>query len=379
MATKLSFSNKNNAWGNNKASCIILSVVFIFSFGLYAQVNVGAGGIKTVVIDPGHGGKDPGCHGAHSNEKTVTLAIGLMLGDYIKKAYPEIEVIYTRDTDVFIELDERAQIANRNQADLFICIHANAGPAKAFGAETYVLGLHRTEAQRKIAERENSVIEFEVGVDSYEKLSADAIIARQLQLSVFLNHSIEFASQLQNQFVKIGRSDRGVRQAGFLVLYKTTMPSVLIETGFLTNPSEENFLADSSSQKKMAGAMFTAFKEYKTYYEAADQSTKANTSAPIDYGDKEENVASNDIIFRVQIETSTNPLPTDDEIFKGMPVWRYQSNGLYKYTVGVYRKVDQANDLKKKMRSEGYEHAFVVAFQNGARINLDKAVELSNN
>ena len=379
MATKLSFSNKNNAWDNNKASCIILSVIFIFSLGLYAQADVGLGGIKTVVIDPGHGGKDPGCHGAHSNEKTVTLAIGLKLGEYIEKTYPEIEVIYTRKTDVFIELDERAQIANRKKADLFICIHANAGPAKAFGAETYVLGLHRTEAQRKIAERENSVIEFEDGVENYEKLSADAIIARQLQLSVFLNHSIEFATRLQNQFVEIGRSDRGVRQAGFLVLYKTTMPSVLIETGFLTNPSEENFLADSASQEKMAGAMFSAFKEYKAYYEAADQSTKSNTSAPVDYGDKEENVKPEDIIFRVQIETSTNPIPTDDDIFKGMPVWRYESNGLYKYTVGVFRNVDKANGLKKKMRTEGYEHAFVVAFQNGARINLDKAVELSKN
>ena len=202
-------------------------------------------GIKTVVIDPGNGGQDPGCHGNHSNEKQVTLAIGLKVGSFIEKAYPDIKVIYTRKTDVFIELDERAAIANRNNADLFICIHANAGPATAFGAETYVLGLHKTEAQGKIAERENASIEFEANSENrYEKLSADAIIARQLQLSVFLNHSIEFATQVQNNFVALGRTDRGVRQAGFLVLYKTTMPSVLIETGFLTNPEEENFLAD---------------------------------------------------------------------------------------------------------------------------------------
>ncbi|MBN4071228.1 N-acetylmuramoyl-L-alanine amidase [Crocinitomix catalasitica] len=378
MRTKLSFSIKNYALGYNKARCIILSLFVFFSLALYAQDDVGLTGIKTVVIDPGHGGKDPGCLGAHSKEKTVTLAIGLKLGEYIEKTYPDINVIYTRSTDVFIELDERAQIANRNNADLFICVHANAGPKAAFGAETYVLGLHRTEAQRKIAERENSAIQYEERADErYETLSADAIIARQLQLSVFLNHSIEFAAKLQKQFVKIGRSDRGVRQAGFLVLYKTTMPSVLIETGFLSNAAEENFLVDSASQVKMANAMFKAFNEYKIYYEAADQSTKTNTSIPVDYGDKENKVKKNDIVFRVQIETSTRKIPLDDAIFKGMPIYRYQNNGLYKYTVGLYRNVDLANELKRKMRTDGYEHAFVVAFQNGNRINLDKAIELS--
>ncbi len=380
MRTKLSFSIKNNALDNNKTRCIILSLFFFFSSSLYAQDDVGLTGIKTVVIDPGHGGKDPGCHGAHSNEKTVALAIGLKLGEYIEQTYPDIEVIYTRKTDVFIELDERAQIANRNNADLFICVHANAGPKTVFGAETYVLGLHKTEAQRKIAERENSAIQYEEGADErYETLSADAIIARQLQLSVFLNHSIEFAAKLQKQFVKIGRSDRGVRQAGFLVLYKTTMPSVLVETGFLSNAAEENFLADSASQVKMAKSMFTAFNEYKTYYESADQSTKTNTSTPVDYGDKEDKVKKNDIVFRIQIETSTRAIPLDDPIFKGMPIWRYQNNGLYKYTVGLYRNVESANELKRKMRAEGYEHAFVVAFQNGRRINLDKAIELTAN
>ncbi|MCG8575954.1 MAG: N-acetylmuramoyl-L-alanine amidase [Flavobacteriales bacterium] len=360
------------------ARCIILFVLFIFSPVLFAQGDVGLTGIRTVVIDPGHGGKDPGCHGKHSNEKTVTLAIGLKVGQFIEEKYPNIKVIYTRKTDVFIELDERAQIANRNNADLFICIHANAGPEKAFGAETYVLGLHRTEAQRKIAERENSAIQFEEGSDTkYEKLSADAIIARQLQLSVFLNHSIEFATRIQDQFVRIGRSNRGVRQAGFLVLYKTTMPSVLIETGFLTNPEEENFLADSASQTKMAQSIFTAFEEYKAYYEVADQSTVSSTSNPIDYGLEENSITPEDVVFRVQIETSTESIPLDDPIFKGMPVWEYENNGLHKYTVGLYKKVDPANDLKKKMREKGYEHAFVVAFQNGNRINLDKAVKLT--
>ena len=197
--------------------------------------------INKVVIDAGHGGKDPGCHGESAYEKHVCLSMALMLGSMIEDRYPEIEVLYTRKTDVFVELAERAKIANRNDADLFICIHANAASPQAYGTETYVLGLHRTDAQQRVAERENSTIHLED--DKGEKykdfdLSPDAIIARQLQLSVFLDQSINFASKLQKEFKAIGRYNRGVKQAGFLVLYKTTMPSVLIETGFLTKPTE---------------------------------------------------------------------------------------------------------------------------------------------
>ena len=333
-------------------------------------------GIKTVVIDAGHGGKDPGCHGKHSNEKTVTLAIALKLGAYIEEKYPDIKVIYTRKTDVFVELNERAQIANRNNADLFICIHANSGPEAAFGAETYVLGLHRTESQRKVMERENSVIQFEDNPDQYEDLNEEMIMIYQLQQAVNLDHSINFAVKLQDQFEKLKRHNRGVRQAGFLVLYKTTMPSVLIETGFLTNPEEENFLADEASQTKMASSIFTAFESYKSEFEGADLSV-GTTINGIDtslYGMEENEVTSDQVTFRVQIETSTTKLATDDERFQNMPVWMYEAGGLYKYTVGLFTDIDAANRLKKEMRNKGYEHAFVVAFQNGERINLDKAI-----
>jgi N-acetylmuramoyl-L-alanine amidase len=363
----------------NILKAIILPVIFFFSTALWAQSSDLAKGIKTVVIDPGHGGKDPGCHGKHSNEKTIALAIGLKLGDFIEENYPDINVIFTRKTDVFVELNERAQIANRNNADLFICIHVNSGPEAAYGAETYVLGLHRTEAQRKIAERENSSILFEDdGGANYEKLSADAIIARQLQLSVFLDHSINFASKLQTKFEGIGRHNRGVRQAGFLVLYKTTMPSVLIETGFLTNPKEENFLADKKNQELMATSIFKAFEEYKAEYEGADLSVNSTING-IDttlFGLEESTVAKKDVIFRVQIETSSTPIDLSHERFQNMPIWTYESGGLYKYTVGIFTEVDPANVLKKELRAKGFEHAFVVAFMDGERINLDKAIKL---
>ena len=366
---------------HNISRVLILCLALNFSYFGMSQSDNSTRGIRTVVIDPGHGGQDPGCHGNHSKEKEVTLSIGLKLGSFIENRYPSIKVIYTRKTDVFIELDERAAIANRNNADLFICIHANAGPTTAFGAETYVLGLHKTEAQGKIAERENASIEFEENADKrYEKLSADAIIARQLQLSVFLDHSIEFAARIQNKFVTLGRSNRGVRQAGFLVLYKTTMPSVLIETGFLTNVDEEKFLADSANQVKMANSIFEAFNEYKLYYENANQSVVIEKTEPIDYGIPDpvvENAGdANQVVFRVQIVTSKENLSLNDQRFKGITVWEYFSNDLYKYTAGVFTNVEDANKLKNELRAKGFENAFVVAFQGKERITVENAIKL---
>ncbi len=341
--------------------------------------------LKTIVIDAGHGGKDPGCHGASANEKTVCLSIALKLGKLIKAKYPDINVIYTRDKDVFIELNERANIANRNNADLFICIHANSASPSAYGAETYVLGLHRTESQQKVAERENSTIYLED--DQGEKykdfdLTPDALIARQIQLSVFLDQSISFADKLQKEFKKIGRHDRGVKQAGFLVLYKTTMPSVLIETGFLTNVKEESFLADTSGQTKMANCMFTAFQNYKNELEGIDDVVEDNNVNIVaddiqDVVEKEDTELSSDVIFRVQIETSESRISTSSTKFKGMEVYEYVQNNLFKYTAGKYiNDYESASSLKNKLREEGFSSAFVVAFLNGERIDLEKAIKL---
>ncbi len=339
--------------------------------------------IKTIVIDAGHGGKDPGCHGAMSNEKDVCLSMALMLGQNIKAKYPNIKVVYTRSTDVFVELDERAKIANRNHADLFICIHANAASAAAYGTETYVLGLHRTDAQQQIAERENATIYLED--DKGEKykdfdLSPDAIIARQLQLSVFLDQSISFAGKLQAEFKSIGRYDRGVKQAGFLVLYKTTMPSVLIETGFLTNPTEEKFLASKESQQKMANAMFGAFVKYKSELEGVivENETFINKIEEKKVEEKAKETSTSDVIFRVQIKTSDKRIPTTSAEFKGMQVFEYEQEGIYKYTVGnCVNDYATANKLKNEMRSSGFQHSFVVGFLNNERISLEKAIKLA--
>ena len=355
----------------NRFNLILLLLVIFGGRNSYGQKTVTERPtIKTIVIDAGHGGKDPGCHGASANEKNVCLSIALKLGDQIKKKYPGIKVIYTRDKDVFVELDERANIANKAKADLFICIHANAASPSAYGAETYVLGLHRTESQQKVAERENSTIFLED--DKGEKykdfdMSPDAIIARQIQLSVFLDQSILFADKLQKEFTKLNRYNRGVKQAGFLVLYKTTMPSVLIETGFLTNPAEEKFLGDTTGQKKMATSMFSAFESYKNELEGIDVKTINSTSGNSEVVSNtiEENNHKDKVVFRVQIETSETKIASTSAKFKGLKVFEYKQDNLYKYTFGEYEKdFAGANKYKNELREMGYQHAFVVAFLN---------------
>ena len=368
---------------NRFYAIFIFAIAFVPVFG-YAQMDESDfSAVKTVVIDAGHGGKDPGCHGVSAQEKHVCLSMALLLGDMIKKNYPEIKVIYTRDKDVFVELADRAKIANKSNADLFICIHANAASAQAYGTETYVLGLHRTESQQQVAERENATIHLEDdGGAKYKDfdMSPDAIIARQIQLSIFLDQSISFASKLQKEFTSIGRFDRGVKQAGFLVLYKTTMPSVLIETGFLTNPTEEKFLNAPETQLQMANAMFTAFKKYKNELEGVDGETEAsnnfinNTAPPKEITSIEKDI----VYFKVQIETSEKRISLTDPKFKGYTINQYEQDGLYKYTVGAYaNNLEDANSMKNKLRENGFQHAFVVAFLNGERINWQKAVKLA--
>ncbi|MEY3237869.1 MAG: hypothetical protein RI883_1970 [Bacteroidota bacterium] len=370
----------------NRFNLFLLLLVIFGGRNSYGQNNTAERPtIKTIVIDAGHGGKDPGCHGASANEKSVCLSIALKLGDQIKKKYPGIKVIYTRDKDVFVELDERANIANKAKADLFICIHANAASPAAYGAETYVLGLHRTESQQKVAERENSTIFLED--DKGEKykdfdMSPDAIIARQIQLSVFLDQSISFADKLQKEFTKLNRYNRGVKQAGFLVLYKTTMPSVLIETGFLTNPAEEKFLGDTTGQKKMAASMFSAFESYKNELEGIDIKTanSTNGNSEVLSNTVEENSFKDKVVFRIQVETSETKIASTSSKFKGIKVFEYKQDNLFKYTFGEYEKdFAGANKYKNELREMGYQHAFVVAFLNGERINLEKAIKLAEN
>ena len=334
--------------------------------------------IRKVVIDAGHGGKDPGCVGVDGKitESKVALSIALKLGQYIEKEIGDIEVIYTRKEDEFIELHKRASIANEKNADLFICIHLNSGPGSVYGAETYVMGIEKTDANLAVSKRENAAIlmedSYEAQYDGYDPNSPEANIIFSLYQNAYLEQSLELASKIQDQFHRgYGIRSRGVKQGPFLVLYKTTMPSILIEAGFLTNSKEAEFLSSEKGQNHIADAIFKAFKEYKFEAEAVIpedyiyQNTGSNT--------KEDQ----DIVFKVQIVTSSKPIPIDSINFEGIKnVKEYISGGWYKYTTGEERDLKSAYLLQADIREKGFKSAFVVAFNNDERITLQEAIKL---
>ncbi|MDB5239519.1 MAG: N-acetylmuramoyl-L-alanine amidase [Spirosoma sp.] len=231
--------------------------------------------VRTVVLDAGHGGKDPGAHGRYVKEKNINLDLILQLGKKIKANHPNIRVIYTRSSDNFVDLYERGAIANRNRADLFISIHCNASPSSShvFGTETYTLGLHRTQSNLDVARRENAVILQEKNYQqTYKGFNPNSPLATIMLANyqhAFMASSINFAEKVERSFRRNAeRRSNGVKQAGFIVLWKTTMPSVLIESGYLTNPAEELFLKSDAGQEQMASAIYKAFAQYKEEIES---------------------------------------------------------------------------------------------------------------
>jgi len=254
---------------------LFLAFTLIHFSGLAQDVSVPYR-MKTIVIDAGHGGKDPGNLGTgryKTREKDIALDVALRVGGYIEKQFPEIKVIYTRSTDVFIGLDGRTEVANDAKADLFISIHCNAFTnPESNGVETFVLGLHRNKENLQVAMKENSAIfledDYKTKYEGFDPNSAESIIALTIMQSAYLQQSLTISSYIQQQFKsRVGRRDRGVKQAGFLVLRKTTMPSILVELGFLTNAVEEDFLNSENGKSYMSSAIFRGFKEYKELVE----------------------------------------------------------------------------------------------------------------
>lgn len=279
--------------------------------------------IRTVVIDPGHGGHDSGCLGSSAKEKNIALEISLKLGRLIEQTYPDVKVIFTRKTDVFIPLHERALIANRNHADLFLCIHLNSGNKAAYGAETYVMGLHKTEDNLNVAKRENASIlledDYKTQYDGFDPNSPEANIIFSLYQNQFMHQSLSFASKIQDQFEEYaGRNNRGVKQAGFLVLYKTAMPAVLVESGFLTHDMEEKYLDSDKGETTIATSIFRAFREYKIDMENSgdekkesfkeENNNKSQQDAPTTAPAKKDKLEIKKDTVAAQDKTNTNPI-----------------------------------------------------------------------
>jgi N-acetylmuramoyl-L-alanine amidase len=355
--------------------------------------------IKKVVIDAGHGGEDPGAIGKKSKEKNIALSVALKLGTYIKTNFPDIEVIYTRKTDVFIELFRRAQIANNNKADLFISIHCNStAKPDAYGTETWVLGLNKSQANLEVAKKENASVLFEKDYtnqyDGFDPNSPEGNIIFSLYQNAYLDQSLQFAGTVEKQFSKkIGRHDRGVKQAGFLVLYRTTMPGALIELGFLSNPQEEEYLLSDNGQIQIASSIYRAFKEYKTKYEggvvAEDEvpdfvyENQKNSTDSISHLTVKDTLTNpykpfkKEVFFRVQFATSPTKRSLNSAEFKDLSDVRfYFHNKTFKYTTGNYTSIEEAINIQHEIQKKGHKDAFVVAFLNGERITPEEAAKL---
>jgi N-acetylmuramoyl-L-alanine amidase len=383
---------------------ILCGLLFSTSAHRPLATHASFAGIRKVVIDAGHGGNDPGAVGKKYRESQVALSIALKLGALIKESFPDIEVIYTRKTDVFVELYNRAKIANTAKANLFISIHCNASKATtASGTETWVMGLHKSEANLEVARQENATIlmedDYENQYDGFDPNSPEANIIFSLFQNIYLDQSLQLAAGIQSQFErKLGRVNRGVKQAGFLVLYKTTMPGVLIETGFISNPEEEEFLGSENGQNQIAAGIFRAFKDYKSDIEdglTADDSDDVivppvkdttskktnNTNTTVQQLPAKDTVKKADEIwFRVQFATYTSRKSVNSPEFASLSDVRYYvQNNIYKYTCGNFATMEEAVKLQKEVQQKGFKDAFVVAFLNEKRIAPTDAVQLLKN
>ena len=379
----------------NNAKLIIFLFVFVFS-GNFIVAQENRTKIKTIVIDPGHGGKDSGTMGTKRfkiYEKHVALAVSLKLGKYISDAFPEVEVIYTRDSDFFLELNERTEIANKANADLFISIHCDGFTnPKPSGASVFVMGMSKLKANMDVAMRENSAIYLEDNYkkkyDGFDPKSPESYIVFSLMQNTYLNQSLKIAEQVETQFsTRANRKSRGVKQAPFYVISRTNMPSILIECGFLTNPKEEEFLHSEIGQDYIASAIFRAFRSYKESVEIEEPKIKDTIKSDVkinnEVGKKIKVIADAkqesdlNLIFKIQIGTYLKSM-LDQKEFVNLNAEEVKINGTFKYFVNSGNDKKEADNLRNHLREKGFNGAFVVAFLNGKRISTKEALNLQN-
>lgn len=369
----------------------------------------------TLVIDAGHGGHDPGAIGRNVKEKNINLKVALKLGKLVEQNLPDVRVVYTRDRDIFIPLHRRAEIANNAKADLFVSIHTNSlasRNSRISGAETYTLGLHRTQENLEVAQKENSVILIE---DDYKQQyagfnpnSAESYIIFEFLQDKYMAQSVNLAQLVQRQFRNNGRQDKGVHQAGFLVLRETSMPSILVELGYITNPTEASFLISENGSTTMARSIYTAIANYRNQQKdvrhpgSSIASQPDNSEATTNEGGNSASKSGNDIadastptgqntevrparhpskqeaskpVFKIQITTSSRVLPKGSRLLKGLtPVSYYKENGLVKYTYGEDTDYNRILRLKRAKVDAKFKDAFIIAFKDGKKMNINEAI-----
>jgi N-acetylmuramoyl-L-alanine amidase len=349
------------------------------------NVNASGNGPKTegkwvIVIDAGHGGKDPGALGSFSMEKNINLAIALKTGEYLRQNLSNVKVVFTRDDDSTVDLRERPKIANRNNADLFISIHSNWAKSKSVtGAETYIMGLAKNEANLEVAMKENEVLlredDHSTKYQGFDPKSPESYIIFSLTQNLYQEQSTVLASKIQTQFSeRVNRNDRGVQQAGFWVLFNTTMPAVLIETGFITNATEEKYLNSTEGQDYLASAIFRACKEYmddidsKSRISTSNQNDKTGTGSAI-------SDSSNELVFMVQVYASGTRTEIKPENFKGLEnISEIYAEPRYRYATGRYTDYSEAVKYRKQVESV-YPGAFVIAVKGNKILPLHQALE----
>ena len=386
-----------------KITAILLALV------LFSAVASGADRMFTLVIDAGHGGHDAGAVGAFSSEKDINLSVALAFGRYVERNCPDVKVVYTRKTDVFVPLHKRASIANKNKADVFISIHTNALPKGhiARGLETYTMGMRRSDEKLSAAKRENSVImiekDYKEHYEGYDPNSPESIIMFEFMHNKNMARSVELAKLVQSNVCSTAkRQNKGVKQDVFLVLRETSMPACLIELGFITTPDEEKFLNDKGNVDKIARGIYKAFAQYKDKYykgftvpynpkaddvddddERRDESDKAveepekrekKEKTEMKAAEKSEADADGKPVFKVQILASSRQLDEGDRIFKGLSdVGSYKEGGLVKYTYGASTDYNEIYRLRKSVLDK-FPEAFIIAFKNGEKMNVTQAI-----
>ena len=398
--------------------------LYVIAFNLLLMIffatSAAYGEVRCIVIDPGHGGKDPGAVAGKLQEKTIALQVAIKLGNLIEKEYPGIKLVYTRKDDRFIELSERSNIANKAGADLFISIHTNAiKNTSAYGTETFVMGVDKSNANLSVAMRENSVITFEDDYSSkyegYDPTSSESYIIFTLMQSGYLTQSLKLAAQVQNQYCNTdNRRDRGVKQAGFLVLWRTAMPSILTEIGFISNPDEAKYISSEAGQKAIAASLFRAVKGYieeensinsapvmakeKPNDDRKEPVTTPNNQKPAITSNQESVTTSNpepketqqpekekdakridkdNICYRMQLKSSSKQIPVTYENFSAFvtAVQEVKTGDTYKYYCGRVKSYKDALILQRKVR-QTFSDAFCVAFDGDEQIAMDKAKKL---